>query len=155
MYSLGIYKIKQHGDYILIPDLQAGGAVQEEFGGERYLLQLDNVLELKNLKAQPDLVTTFKTLLRHYSKKVSDGAVAHLLEARLVQTVTTRNHSTAREWERTCFIQRETAKLQYWMISIFPSTGVKWIHPKKGVVAEGAGDALIVRKGTPIKTDDL
>ena len=113
------------------------------------------MLELKNLKAQPDLVTTFKTLLRHYSKKVYDGAVAHFLEAHLVQTVTTQKHLTAREWERACFIQRETAKLQYWMISTFPSTRVKWIHPKKGVVVEGAGDALIVRKDTRIKPDEL
>ena len=35
VYSLGIYKINQQGDYFLIPDIQAGGAVQEEFGDER------------------------------------------------------------------------------------------------------------------------
>ena len=58
VHSLGIYKIKQQGDYIFIQDLQAEGAVQEEFRDKRYLLQLDNVLELKDLKAQPDLVTS-------------------------------------------------------------------------------------------------
>ena len=86
---LGIYEIKQQGDYILIPVLQAVEAVQEEFGHERYLFQLQNGLRLKNSKPQPDLVTIFKTLLRHYSKNVSDDAVARLLEAHLVQTITT------------------------------------------------------------------
>ena len=73
---LGINEIKEQGDYILIPFLQAVGAVQEEFGHECDLLQLQNGLRLKNSKLQPDLVTIFKTLLRHYSKNVSDDAVA-------------------------------------------------------------------------------
>ena len=85
---LGIYETKQQGDYILIAVLQAVGAVEEEFGHERDLLQLQNGLKLKNSKPQPDVVTIFKTFLRHYSKNVSDDAVARLLEAHLVQTVT-------------------------------------------------------------------
>ena len=83
IHSIGIYEIKQQGDYILIQ------VVQEEFGHERDLLQLQNGLKLKNSKPQPDLVTIFKTPLRHYSKNVSDDAVARLLKAHLVQTVTT------------------------------------------------------------------
>ena len=83
IHSIGIYEIKQQGDYILIQ------VVQEEFGHEHNLLQLQNGLKLKNSKPQPDLVTIFKTPLRHYSKNVSDDAVARLLKAHLVQTVTT------------------------------------------------------------------
>ena len=83
IHSIGIYEIKQQGDYILIQ------VVQEEFGHERDLLQLQNELKLKNSKPQPDLVTIFKTPLRHCSKNVSDDAVARLLKAHLVQTVTT------------------------------------------------------------------
>ena len=76
---LGIYEIKQQGDYILIPVLQAVEAVQEEFGHERYLFQLQNGLRLKNSKPQPDLVTILKTLLKHYSKNVSDDACWKLI----------------------------------------------------------------------------
>ena len=76
---LGVYEIKQQGDYILIPVLQAVEAVQEEFGHERYLFQLQNGLRLKNSKPQPDLVTILKTLLKHYSKNVSDDACWKLI----------------------------------------------------------------------------
>ena len=51
MHSYDIYKIEQQEYYILIPDLQAGGAIQVEFGGKRDLLQLDNRFVLRNLKA--------------------------------------------------------------------------------------------------------
>ena len=74
----------------MISLLQAVGAVQEELGDKHGLLQLQNGLKLRNSKLQPDLVTIFKTLLRHYSKKFSDDAIAHLLEAHVVQTVTTK-----------------------------------------------------------------
>ena len=83
IHSIGIYEIKQQGDYISIQ------VVQEEFGQERDLLQLQNGLKLKNSKPQPDLVTIFKTLLSYYSKIFSDDALEHLLEPHLVQTVTT------------------------------------------------------------------
>ena len=56
------------------------------------------------------------------------------------------------DWERTCFIQRETAKLHYLMISTFSSTGGNWIYSQKWVFVEGAGRVVLVRKGTPIKT---
>ena len=52
MYSLGIYEIKQQGYYTFIPGIQWGGAIPEEFGDLRDLLQLDNGLALRNLKAQ-------------------------------------------------------------------------------------------------------
>lgn len=48
IYLLGIYEIKQPKEYILIPDIQAVGAVQEEFGDERYQLQLGNGIKLRN-----------------------------------------------------------------------------------------------------------
>ena len=32
MHSLGMYEVQRQGDYVLIQDLHAGGAVQEEFG---------------------------------------------------------------------------------------------------------------------------
>ena len=67
IHLLGIYEIKQQGDYILIPVLEAFGAVQEEFGHERDLVELQNGLKLKNSKLQPDLVTIFKTPLKHFS----------------------------------------------------------------------------------------
>ena len=76
---LGIYEIKQQGDHILIPVLQAVEVVQEEFGHERYLFQLQNGLRLKNSKPQPDLVTILATLLKHYSRNVSDDACWKLI----------------------------------------------------------------------------
>lgn len=50
MRFFGTYEIKQQGDYIFIPDLQAGGAFQKELGTNHDLLQLVNRLVLPNLK---------------------------------------------------------------------------------------------------------
>ena len=46
------------------------------------------------------------------------------------------------EWERLCFIQQEMTKLQHWMISTFPNSVSKWIHPDAGVLVYTVGDVL-------------
>lgn len=75
-----------------------------------------------------------------------------LFEAHLVQTTLKQKGLMAREREIICFIQQEIEKLQHWMVSTFPSRGGKRIHSQQGVTVERDGDALIVRKFTPIKT---
>ena len=68
-----------------------------------------------------------------------------MFEAHLVQTTLKQKGLMAREREIICFIQQG-------MVSTFPSRGGKGIHSQQGVTVERDGDALIVRKFTPIKT---
>ena len=74
----------------MISDLQSGSAIQKKFRDKHGQFQLKNGLLLRNIESYPGLLTTFQTLLKHYSKKVADNVVAPLLEAHLVQTIITQ-----------------------------------------------------------------
>ena len=50
MNTLGVHEIKQQGTYILIRSLHVGGAMQQEFGRTRGIVQLDNGLVIRHVK---------------------------------------------------------------------------------------------------------
>ena len=50
MNTLGVHEIKQQGTYILIRSLHVGGAIQQEFGRTRGIVQLDNGLVIRHVK---------------------------------------------------------------------------------------------------------
>ena len=87
MHPLGEYEIQRQGDYILIQDLHAGGAVQAEYGSNKGLLQLDNGLVIRTLHETNDLLKSLKTVVSTYASKVADDVVAPLLEAHIVQSL--------------------------------------------------------------------
>ena len=50
MNTLGVHEIKQQGTYILIRSLHVGGAIQQDFGRTRGIVQLDNDFFIKHVK---------------------------------------------------------------------------------------------------------
>ena len=56
----------------------------------------------------------------------------------------------ARKWKRLYFLQREVTQLQIWMIRIFPSTAVNFVHQQKGSQVGTMGDVLEVKFCKPI-----
>ena len=49
MNTLGVHEIKQQGTYILLRSLHVGGAIQQEFGRARGIVQLDNDLVIRHV----------------------------------------------------------------------------------------------------------
>ena len=127
MNTLGIHEIKQQGPYILIPSLHVGGAIQEEFGPTREIFQLDNGLVIRHVEVIKDFLQGLLDIVTKYAKTVLDDVVAPMLEAHIVQTLFLQKQTMAREWERLCFLQRETTQLQKWMVSVFSSTAAHFV----------------------------
>ena len=142
MQSLGTHQVQRSGEYFLIPSLQVGGAIQQTMGIKEETIQLDNGLVLRNTKNHPNIFHLLTEAIKEYAKTVSDTVVAPLLEAHFIQTMIYQKQMMIQEWERLCFIQQEMTKLQHWMISTFPNTASKWIHPDAGVLVHTVGDAL-------------
>ena len=156
--DLGTHEIKQIGDYILIESLLMGGAIQRELGetsaraiererGEKYtVIQLDNGIVIEHLHAKINAYKQFKQTLKKYAKLVGSDVMAPILEGHLTSVIIEQKTAMIREWERTCFVQKELQKIQRWMINTFPTSSARWIHQQAGVVVHPAGDALHVSK---------
>ena len=87
MNTLGICEIQQQGSYILIPSLHASGAIQEEFGPTRGIMQFDNGLVIRHVEAIKRFLQGLLDIVTKYAKTVSDDVVAPMLEAHNVQTL--------------------------------------------------------------------
>ena len=105
MNILGIHKIQQQESYILIPSLHVGGAIQEEFGPTRGIVQLENGLVIRDVEVIKSFLQGLLDTVTKYAKTVSDGVVALMLEVHIVQTLFLQNQTMAREWERLRFLQ--------------------------------------------------
>ena len=145
MNTLGVHEIKQQGTYILIPSLHVGGAIQQEFGPTRGIVQLDNGLVIRHVEVIRNFLYGLLDIVTRYTKTVSDDVVAPMLEAHMVQTLFLQKQTMAREWERLCFFQREVTQLQKWMVSVFPSSAAHFVHQQPGTQVEAIGDALEVK----------
>ena len=150
MHNLKVHEIQQQGQYVLIPTLHVGGAVQEHYGLDKEILQLDNGLVIRNIKLAPELLHGLLDIVATYAKQVADDVVAPMLEAHIVRTLFLQKQLMAKEWERLCFMQREVTQLQKWTITVFPSTAANFIHQHPGTRVEPLGDALEVKKCRPI-----
>ena len=146
MHSLGTHTIQQAGEYVLIPSLQAGGAVQQSLDSQDRTIQLDNGLILHHNEDSQNPLQSLNNAVREYARSVADTVVAPLLEAHIAQTIINQKQIMVKEWERICFLQKEISKLQHWMIATFPSTASRWIQPDSGVLVHTVGDALQIEE---------
>ena len=146
MHSLGTHTIQQAGEYVLIPSLQAGGAVQQSLDSQDRTIQLDNGLILHHNEDSQNPLQSLNDAVREYARSVADTVVAPLLEAHIAQTIIYQKQIMVKEWERICFLQKEISKLQHWMIATFPSTASRWIQPDSGVLVHTVGDALQIEE---------
>ena len=150
MNTLGIHEIKQQDSYILIPSLDVGGAIQEEFRSTRGIVQLDNSLVIRHMEVIKSFLQRLIDIVTKYAKTVLDDVVGPLLEAHIAQTLFLQKHTMAREWERLCFLQREIKRLQKCMVSVFPSTAAHFVHQQPVTQVETIGVALEVKLCKPI-----
>ena len=150
MDTLGVHEIKQQGTYILIPSLHIGGAIQQEFGLTRGIVQLDNGLVIRQVEVIKNFLHGLLDIVTRYAKTVFVDVVAPMLEAHIEQTLFLQKQTMACKWERLYFLQREVTQLQKWMVSVFPSTASNFLHQQSGTQVETIGDALEVKMCKPI-----
>ena len=80
-----------------IPSLRVGGAIQEEFGPTRGVVQLDNSLIIRNVEVVKSYLQGLLDIVTKYARPVSDNVVAPMLEAHIVQTLFFQKQTVARD----------------------------------------------------------
>ena len=98
MNTLGVHEIKQQGAYILTPSLHVGGAIQQEFGSTRGIVQLHNGLVIRHVEVMRNFLPGLLDIVSRYTKTVSDDVVAPMLEAYILKTLFLQKQTIAHEW---------------------------------------------------------
>ena len=98
MNTLGVHEIKQQGTYILTPTLHVGGAIQQESGSTRGIVQLDNGLVIRHVEVIKNFLHGLLDIVSRYAKTVSDDVVAPMLEAHIMKTLFLQKQTIARQW---------------------------------------------------------
>ena len=148
-HSIGEFKVKQSGEYILIPGLNAGGAIQEYLPNNR--IMLDNGLILVRGKNTSNHLNHLSNVVKKYSEAVANDVVAPLLQAHIIQTIIIQKQQMAEEWEKACFLQGEITRIQRFMLEVYPQGAAKYIHQEPGITVHVAGDALEVTQCLPVQ----
>ena len=108
--------MQQKGSYIPIPFLHVGGAIQEECGPTREIVQLDNGFIIRHAEVMKSFLQGLIFIVTKFANAVSDDMVAPMLESDFVQTLFHQKQTMAQEWERLCFLQGEITQLQKWLM---------------------------------------
>ena len=116
MNNLGIHEMQQKGSYIPIPFLHVGGAIQEECGPTREIVQLDNGFIIRHAEVTKSFLQGLIFIVTKCANAVSDDVLAPMLEGDFLQTLFHQKQTMAQEWERLCFLQREITQLQKWLM---------------------------------------
>ena len=98
MNTLGVHEIKQQGTYILTPSLHVGGAIQQESGSTRGIVQLDNGLVIRHVEVIKNFLHGLLDIVSRYAKTVYDDVVAPMLEAHIMKTLFLQKQTIARQW---------------------------------------------------------
>lgn len=79
MNNLGIHEMQQKGSYIPIPFLHVGGAIQEECGPTREIVQLDNGFIIRHAEVMKSFLQGLIFIVTKFANAVSDDVVVPML----------------------------------------------------------------------------
>ena len=131
--------MQQKGSYIPIPFLHVGGAIQEECGPTREIVQLDNGFIIRHAEVTKSFLQGLIFIVTKCANAVSDDVLAPMLEGDFVQTLFHQKQTMAQEWERLCFLQREITITE--MVNVFPSLPAHSVYQLLGTQMKTMGDA--------------
>ena len=146
---LGNYTAHLLEDFILVPDLGIGGAIQST-SQDGKLLQLDNGYLCEK---QHDVTNNYACFLyktTQFQKQAKPNIHTDLLEAHITVALEMQHTMLIRSWESICAQESQIGHIKQWMISQFLGSSAEWVHPDRGYKVEIAGEGLIISKCTPI-----
>ena len=136
------------GDFILIPFLKIGGAIQDT--DKKSSMTLDNGFVLKVLD---DASSNFEELLqsaRNLSRAAPADLHAALLDSHITIALQQERLDLITTWDNLCMVEARLEKLEHWAVSTFPdSSGGNWLAGA-GMHVDLAGDGLTIGTCTPI-----
>ena len=112
-HTIGTYPIQRVGDYMLIPPLNIGGAIQLEQNDGNFK-QLDNnyVILRNSSSVNTSRLPDFYTLAKEQASKTSSGEHAALLTGYLVATFDIIFQNSRALWHHSCQLKTEILHLR-------------------------------------------
>ena len=146
---LGNYMIHRIGDYILIPKLGIGGAVQSTSADGKFV-QLDHGYLYQQHHSKSSNYAQFLAASTKYLRQAKPSLTTDLVEAHITVALEIQRANTIQSWERICKQEGEIGQIKRWMISRLPDSSAEWVHLQRGHAIEIAEDGLIISKCTPV-----
>ena len=146
-HERGVHEVSRIGDFVLIPSLKIGGAVQQE--DERGSISLDNGIVLEVLG---DTKSTFSKLLnsaKNLSRVAPADAHAALLEAHIALAMEQERLNLISVWQTICILESKVSNIEKWALSNFPESTSNWLEGY-GTHIELAGEGISISSCTPI-----
>ena len=132
----GLYDIQQLSDFILIPRLDFGGAIQNTQNCGLLFL-LDNSFLVVRRKPTPSA-----KFLSNACPMLQSG----LLEAHLTLILENQRSNMISLWDQFCTTRNRLIQIQHWMIRYFPDSSAIWVTDSPGYHVEISGDAILLSK---------
>ena len=143
--SLGNYSYQRLDDFLLIPKLGIGGAVQST-SRNGYFLQLDNGFLCELRPHHKSNYDKFVQLATKFLKDAAPSTTTDLLEAHIAVALEAQRNTMIRAWEQLCHQQKEIDRFRRWIITTFPESSAQWVAVKYGHHVEVLGDGLLLSK---------
>ena len=143
--DLGLYDIQQLSDFILIPKLNFGGAIQNT-RNRGLLFQLDNGFLVVRCKPTPSAFSLFLALATKFLSNARPTLQSGLLEAHLTLTLENQRSKMISLWDQFCMTRNRLIQIQHWMIRYFPESSAMWVTDSPGYHVEISRDAILLSK---------
>ena len=147
---LGNYTANHLEDFVLIPKLGIGGAVQST-SKDGVFIQLDNgYLCEKQHDNSSHKYVRFISMSAQFLKNAKPSLATDLLEAHITVALEMKRTALIKSWESIFNQEGELGRIKKWMISRFPDSSAEWVDTDLGYKVEVVGEGLIIGKCTPI-----
>ena len=147
---LGIYKIRQVNQYILIPDLSIAGAIV--FHTKDHFL-LDVGVKIIKPNAKEDI--KFSNFSEEFTKEETFNRGQEMTEAKFIKDAIKNSENVFQLTDSICNINKKINKLHHWIFTHFPETADSLVTAELGKWTEISGDALIIHSCKKILTYEV
>ena len=138
---LGNYTIHRLDDFVLVPQLNIGGAVQTTSTDEG-MIQLHNGYLVEKRHSQLSRYARFLNISTRFLKLAKPSPHTDLLDAHIAVALEMQRSTMIRSWEQVCHQQGEMDRIKTQMISRFPESSAPWVTQNAVTSPSSRGWAL-------------
>ncbi len=147
--ALGNYTLHKLDDFILIPQLGIGGAIQSstQDGQE---IQLDNGFLCTLHPAPHSPYNQFRTQAANFIAKAKPSIATGVVQAHIAAFLEMQRDHMMLSWDQLCRQEAELDSVKRWMLRHFPASSAQWLLPDSGYRVDVEGDGLLLSQCTAV-----
>eukprot|EP00794_Sanderia_malayensis_P014655 gene14655-16173_t len=146
---LGNYTIQILDDFVLIPKLAIGGAIQQTSSND-LLLQLDNGFLCEHSHQANHSYSQIFDRATTFLKTAKPSIHTDLLEAHITAALEAQRATMISSWDQLCKQQTEFDHFRRWAVATFPDSASRLLASEYGLHVRLVGEAIMVSRCTPI-----